>query len=91
MAGVARRAKPEVPEVDLDLGRYELRRMGRRIKLQKQAMELLIFLVERREQLVSRDDIVARLWMAAGNFGPAQAEKSWRGSRTAAAAGRREL
>lgn len=62
MAGVARRAKPEDPEVDLDLGRYELRRMGRRIKLQKQAMELLIFLVERREQLVSRDDIVARLW-----------------------------
>jgi DNA-binding winged helix-turn-helix (wHTH) protein len=48
--------------VELDLGRYELRRFGRRIKLEKKPMELLIFFVERREQLVSRDQIVAKLW-----------------------------
>jgi DNA-binding winged helix-turn-helix (wHTH) protein/Tfp pilus assembly protein PilF len=47
---------------ELDLGRYELRRSGRRIRLQKKPMELLIFFVQRREQLVSRDDIAARLW-----------------------------
>jgi DNA-binding winged helix-turn-helix (wHTH) protein/tetratricopeptide (TPR) repeat protein len=46
----------------LDLGRYELRRQGRRIKLEKKPMELLIFLVARREQLVSRKEIVAKLW-----------------------------
>src|ERR1700690_2357334 len=49
-------------EIELDLGRYELRRRGRRIKLEKKPMELLIFLVARREQLVSRKDIVTKLW-----------------------------
>ncbi len=53
---------PKVPDVELDLGRYELRRAGHRIKLEKKPMELLIFLVRRREQLVSRQDIVAQLW-----------------------------
>ncbi len=51
-------------EVELDLGRYELRRGGRRVKLERKPMELLIFLVGRREQLVSRQDVVARLWPA---------------------------
>jgi DNA-binding winged helix-turn-helix (wHTH) protein/tetratricopeptide (TPR) repeat protein len=49
-------------EVELDLGRYELRRSGRRVKLEKKPMELLIFLVSRKEQLVSRTDIVTKLW-----------------------------
>src|ERR1700688_4222421 len=48
--------------VEVDLGRYELRRSGRRIKLEKKPMELLIFLLERREQMVSREEIVRRLW-----------------------------
>ena len=51
-----------VTEIELDLGRYELRRQGRRVKLEKKPMELLIFLVSRREQLVSRQEIVAKLW-----------------------------
>jgi DNA-binding winged helix-turn-helix (wHTH) protein/tetratricopeptide (TPR) repeat protein len=57
-----RRTKPEFGEIELDLGRYELRRMGRRVKLEKKPMELLILLVGRREQLVSRQEIVAKLW-----------------------------
>src|SRR4029077_559757 len=57
------RHKPiSVADVELDLGRYELRRSGRRVKLEKKPMELLIFLVSRREQLVSRSEIVAKLW-----------------------------
>jgi DNA-binding winged helix-turn-helix (wHTH) protein/tetratricopeptide (TPR) repeat protein len=56
------RAKTAVNEIELDLGRYELRRQGRRVKLEKKPMELLIFLVGRREQLVSRKEIVAKLW-----------------------------
>ena len=49
-------------EFELDLGRYELRRRGRRVKLEKKPMELLIFLSSRREQLVSRRDIMTKLW-----------------------------
>ncbi|HYK38770.1 MAG TPA: winged helix-turn-helix domain-containing protein [Candidatus Eremiobacteraceae bacterium] len=49
-------------EIELDLGRYELRRQGRRVKLEKKPMELLIFLVSRREQLVLREEIIAKLW-----------------------------
>src|ERR1700746_1043521 len=57
-----RRAKPALSEIELDLGRYELRRQGRRVKLEKKPMELLFFLVSRREQLVSRQEIVGKLW-----------------------------
>src|ERR1700730_19238585 len=49
-------------EVEVDLGRYELSRFGRRVKIEKKPMELLIFLVGRREQLVSRWEIVTKLW-----------------------------
>lgn len=55
-------SKVAANEIELDLGRYELRRRGRRVKIEKKPMELLIFLVSRREQLVSRKDIVAKLW-----------------------------
>jgi DNA-binding winged helix-turn-helix (wHTH) protein/Flp pilus assembly protein TadD len=57
-----RSSKRAMGEVELDLGRYELRRHGRRMRLEKKPMELLIFLVERREQMVSREDIVKKLW-----------------------------
>ncbi len=56
------RKKTATIQIELDLGRYELRRLGRRVKLEKKPMELLIFLVGRRDQLVSRQDIVAKLW-----------------------------
>jgi DNA-binding winged helix-turn-helix (wHTH) protein len=55
-------ANNRLSEIEVDLGRYELRRGGRRIKLEKKPMDLLIFLVSRREQLVTRDDIVKKLW-----------------------------
>jgi DNA-binding winged helix-turn-helix (wHTH) protein len=51
-----------VSDVEVDLGCYELRRFGRRIKLEKKPMELLIFLLRRREQMVSREEIVKKLW-----------------------------
>ena len=55
-------SKQSTGEVEVDLGRYELRRSGRRIRIEKKPMELLIFLLERREQMVSRDEIVRKLW-----------------------------
>jgi len=57
-----RSAKRAAREVELDLRRYELRRSGRRVKLEKKPMELLMFLVGRRGQMVSREDIVKKLW-----------------------------
>jgi TolB-like protein/DNA-binding winged helix-turn-helix (wHTH) protein/Tfp pilus assembly protein PilF len=48
--------------LELDLRRYELRRGTRVLKLEKIPMELLILLVERRDQLVGREEIIARLW-----------------------------
>src|SRR5580700_7083088 len=57
-----RRTRSAMGEIELDLGRYELRRQGQRVKLEKKPMELLIFLVSRREQLVSRQEIISKLW-----------------------------
>jgi DNA-binding winged helix-turn-helix (wHTH) protein/tetratricopeptide (TPR) repeat protein len=56
------RKRPPDSGIELDLGRYELRRHGRRVRLEKKPMELLIFLVSRRDQLVSRKEIIAKLW-----------------------------
>jgi len=47
---------------ELDVSAYELRRLGRRVKLERIPMDLLILLVERRGDLVSREEIVERLW-----------------------------
>jgi DNA-binding winged helix-turn-helix (wHTH) protein/tetratricopeptide (TPR) repeat protein len=55
-------AKKAIGEIELDLGRYELKRFGRRVKLEKKPMELLIFLIGRRDQMVSREEIVKKLW-----------------------------
>src|SRR5215469_14702978 len=57
-----RRTRSAIGEIELDLGRYEFRRQGQRVKLEKKPMELLICLVSRREQLVSREEIVSKLW-----------------------------
>ena len=56
------RVAAESADIELDLGRYEVRRRGRRVKLEKKPMELLILLAARREQLVLRQEIVSRLW-----------------------------
>ena len=46
----------------LDVAAYELRRNGHRVRLERQPMDLLILLVGRRGQLVSRSQIVDALW-----------------------------
>src|SRR5690606_33957219 len=46
----------------LDLSACELRRNGRPVRLERQPMDLLILLVERRGALVSRAEIVDKLW-----------------------------
>jgi TolB-like protein/Flp pilus assembly protein TadD len=46
----------------LDVRAYELSRRGRRIRIEPRPLELLMLLVDRRGELVTRDDIVERLW-----------------------------
>jgi serine/threonine protein kinase/Flp pilus assembly protein TadD len=48
--------------LELDKDAYELRRSGRALKLERIPMEVLLLLVERRGQLVTREDIIARIW-----------------------------
>jgi TolB-like protein/DNA-binding winged helix-turn-helix (wHTH) protein len=49
-------------DFEFDPSVYELRHNGTPVRLERQPMDLLILLVERRNQLVSREDIVQRLW-----------------------------
>jgi DNA-binding winged helix-turn-helix (wHTH) protein/tetratricopeptide (TPR) repeat protein len=49
-------------EYELDLRGYQLRRSGRVLKLERFPMEVLFLLVERRGEIVSREEIVEKLW-----------------------------
>ncbi|MGZ3445065.1 MAG: tetratricopeptide repeat protein [Myxococcaceae bacterium] len=49
-------------DFELDVGRYELRRLGTSVKVEKLPFELLRLLVERAGLLVTREEIAARLW-----------------------------
>ena len=48
--------------LELDRNAYELRRAGRPLKLERIPLDVLLLLVERRGGLVSREDIVAKIW-----------------------------
>jgi TolB-like protein/DNA-binding winged helix-turn-helix (wHTH) protein/Tfp pilus assembly protein PilF len=47
---------------ELDPQTYELRRLDRRLKLERIPTELLVLLVEQRGQLVTREQIIERVW-----------------------------
>jgi TolB-like protein/DNA-binding winged helix-turn-helix (wHTH) protein len=47
---------------ELDLGAYELRRDGRALKLPRIPLEVLRLLIEQRGNLVTRDQIIERIW-----------------------------
>lgn len=49
-------------DLELDWRAYQLRRSGQAIRLSRIPMELLFLLVERRGELVTRDEIVSRIW-----------------------------
>src|SRR2546426_8265414 len=49
-------------EFKVDVAAYELWRGPRRLRLARQPMDLLLLLLERRQELVSREDIAKRLW-----------------------------
>jgi len=49
-------------EFRLHCGKFELSRRGRRLKLERKPLELLVLLVTRHGQIVTRDEIASRLW-----------------------------
>ena len=49
-------------DCELDLSVYELRRDGRALKLERIPMEVLIFLIERKGRLVTREEIAEKIW-----------------------------
>lgn len=49
-------------EFELNISAYELRSRGTPLRLKPNAMELLLLLVERSGQLVTREEIVERIW-----------------------------
>jgi adenylate cyclase len=51
-----------VGEFVLDVSTYELRKDNQIVKVERRPMELLILLVSHRSELITRDEIVDRLW-----------------------------
>jgi TolB-like protein/DNA-binding winged helix-turn-helix (wHTH) protein len=49
-------------DFELDRGAYQLRRAGGVVRLERIPLDLLFLLVERRGQLVTRDEILDRIW-----------------------------
>ena len=49
-------------DLELDLSAYELRRSGQALKLERIPMELLCLLAEKQGQLVTREQIIQRIW-----------------------------
>ncbi len=49
-------------DFELDYGRFQLSRCGRLVKLEGLPLQLLMFVVEKRGQMVTREEISAALW-----------------------------
>jgi DNA-binding winged helix-turn-helix (wHTH) protein len=49
-------------DFELDYGRFQLCRLGKPVRLEGLPLQLLMFLVEKRGQLVTREQISSELW-----------------------------
>jgi DNA-binding winged helix-turn-helix (wHTH) protein/tetratricopeptide (TPR) repeat protein len=49
-------------DCELDLARFELRRGGRRVRVQPKVLDLLVYLIRHRERVVPRDELLAAVW-----------------------------
>jgi len=52
----------EFGEHALDVGRRELRRRGERIAVEPQVFDLIVYLVEHRHRVVSREELISGIW-----------------------------
>jgi len=49
-------------EFELDFGNFQLYRAGERVRLEGLPMQLLMYLIDNRRELVTRDQIAVALW-----------------------------
>ena len=49
-------------DLQLDIGRRELRRGADLVELEPQVFDLLVYLVQNRERIVTKDDLIAAVW-----------------------------
>jgi DNA-binding winged helix-turn-helix (wHTH) protein/predicted ATPase len=49
-------------EYELDLQRYELRYAGKRVKLEPQVFNVLVYLIQHRDQVVTKEELLEQLW-----------------------------
>src|SRR5918996_2976926 len=47
---------------ELDLQRYELRYAGKLIKLEPQVFNILVYLIQHRDRVVTKEEILEQLW-----------------------------
>ena len=53
----------QVDDYVLDLRRFELRKSGRLIPVEPQVLSLLFLLIENRDRLVSKDELIEAVWL----------------------------
>jgi DNA-binding winged helix-turn-helix (wHTH) protein len=51
---------------ELDLQRYELRSAGRPVRLEPQVFTMLVYLIQHRERVVPKDELVGHVWDGPG-------------------------
>src|SRR5262252_6666993 len=52
----------EFLEFEVDLEKYELRRAGKPVKLQPKVFDLLRYLIEHRDRVVGKEELLLALW-----------------------------
>ncbi|MFN0170903.1 MAG: winged helix-turn-helix domain-containing tetratricopeptide repeat protein [Bryobacteraceae bacterium] len=62
MGGPVSKALFRFGEYELDAACFEISRKGRPVRIERLPMQLLLFLIEHREGLVTREEIAERLW-----------------------------
>ena len=49
-------------EYELDLQRYELRYAGKRVKLEPQVFNVLVYLIQQHDRVVTKEELLEQLW-----------------------------
>src|ERR1700716_3933463 len=70
MSTLPARVTDRFGEFEVDMAAFEVRRSEHRISLARQPMDLLLLLLEHRQELVSREDMAKRLWGSDGFIDP---------------------
>lgn len=65
MAGMLKAKRLWINGVELDLRTRSLRRDGQVVQLRAKTFDLLLFLIEHRDRLITKDELISQLWQGA--------------------------